>query len=306
MTDITLLDGGMGQELIKRAGGVATPLWSTQSLLDAPQIVAEVHRDYANAGATVATTNSYALHRDRLRGSDSNHYASKGTALPNMEDQLGTLVQASLDAASGVRGQLRVAGSIGPLGASYRADLLPDHGAAVALYREVSQLLCASVDLLLFETLASVAAGRAALEAGRSTGLPVWLAFTVDDSDGSRLRSGEAVSEAVALGQDADAILINCSVPEVIPAALSAFQNSKKPFGAYANGFTEITKAFLDGDTTANDLSARADLSPTSYADHAMGWLDQGATILGGCCEVGPAHIQELANRLRAKGHRIV
>ncbi|MEL7089528.1 MAG: homocysteine S-methyltransferase family protein, partial [Planctomycetota bacterium] len=67
---ITILDGGMGQELVRHAGK-ATPLWATQALLDDPSLVARVHADYAAAGATVATTNTYAVHRDRLRGGES-------------------------------------------------------------------------------------------------------------------------------------------------------------------------------------------------------------------------------------------
>jgi S-methylmethionine-dependent homocysteine/selenocysteine methylase len=37
-----------------------------------------------------------------------------------------------------------------------------------------------------------------------------------------------------------------------------------------------------------------------------MGWVAQGATIVGGCCEVGPDHIAELASQLRATGHQII
>ena len=53
-------------------------------------------------------------------------------------------------------------------------------------------------------------------------------------------------------------------------------------------------------------LSPRRDLGPEAYAGFALGWVDQGATIVGGCCEVGPAHITELARALRAAGHTIV
>jgi len=62
---ITILDGGMGQELIKRSG-VTTSLWSVQSLLDNPELVGQVHRDYFDAGAVVATTNTYSVLPDRL------------------------------------------------------------------------------------------------------------------------------------------------------------------------------------------------------------------------------------------------
>lgn len=306
MSKITLLDGGMGQELIRRAGGVATPLWSTQALLDDPGMVTAVHRDYADAGASVATTNTYALHRDRLRGGASNHYAADGIVLPDLEDQLGALIETATTAAASVRTGRRVAGAIGPLGASYRADLLPPHEKAVAQFAEVAALLAPAVDLLNFETVPSVAAARACLEAGRATGLPVWLSFTVDDADGTRLRSGEPVAAALEVAGQADAALINCSMPEAIPAALAQLLPCGKPVGAYANGFTRITPAFIAGQTTADDLSAREDMTPAVYADHAMNWVDQGATIIGGCCEVGPAHIKEIAKRLHAAGHEIV
>jgi homocysteine S-methyltransferase len=45
-------------------------------------------------------------------------------------------------------------------------------------------------------------------------------------------------------------------------------------------------------------------MGPAAYADHAMRWIDQGATIIGGCCETGPAHIAEIDARLRAAGLR--
>lgn len=305
MSEITLLDGGMGQELIRRAGGVATPLWSTQALLDDPGMVAAVHRDYAAAGATVASTNTYALHRDRLRGGASNHYAAEGIVLPDLEDQLAALIETATTAAASVRKGRRVAGAIGPLGASYRADLLPSHAEAVAQFAEIAGLLAPAVDLLNFETVPSIAAAHACLEAGRSTGLPVWLSFTVDDADGTRLRSGEPVADAQEIAGQADAALINCSMPEAIPAALDQLLPCGKPVGAYANGFTQITAAFIAGQTTADDLSARTDLTPETYANHAMAWVDQGATLIGGCCEVGPAHIKEIATRLRAAGYTI-
>ena len=77
-------------------------------------------------------------------------------------------------------------------------------------------------------------------------------------------------------------------------------------FGAYANGFTEISEGFLEDAPTVDALSQRTDLGPDAYADIAMSWVDQGATIIGGCCEVGPAHIAVLADRLRAAGYEIV
>ncbi|MDM7969746.1 MAG: homocysteine S-methyltransferase family protein [Paracoccaceae bacterium] len=296
MTKITLLDGGMGQELVHRSGDRPTPLWSTQVMVDHPGIVQAVHADYFAAGATIATTNSYAVHHDRLAG----------TLLEGQFDALIALSLAEAQAARAAHGSGRIAGSIGPLIASYRPDIHPAHDIAVPLYAEVANALAKGCDLIICETVASIAHAKAALEGASQSGKPVWLSLTVNDTDGTRLRSGEALSDVLAIAGDAAAILINCSMPEAIPAALDILAQGDKPFGAYANGFTKITEAFLAHKPTVDALSARQDLGPEAYAKHAMGWIAQGATIVGGCCEVGPAHITELAAQIRAAGHEVV
>ena len=77
-----------------------------------------------------------------------------------------------------------------------------------------------------------------------------------------------------------------------------------RPAGAYANGFQPIPEAFKLGETV-DMLTARTDLDPAAYARFAMGWVEAGARIVGGCCEVGPAHIAELARRLAETGREI-
>lgn len=290
MTDIILLGGGMGQELIHRAGDNPTPLWSTQVMIDHPGLVAEVHADYRKAGSMVHTTNTYAILRDRLEGT-------------GMEGQFEALYAAALKEAQGLG---VIAGSIGPIGASYRPDLFPPHDEAVAIYSEIARILAPSVDLLIGETVASVAHARALLEAAAATGKPVWLAVTVDDADGTRLRSGEPLADVFGVADAAGAILANCSFPEAVDEAMGVLATGNKPFGGYANGFTKISDGFLGDRPTVDALTARQDLDPDAYARFAMGWIAQGATIVGGCCEVGPAHIARLADEIRAAGHTIV
>ena len=77
------------------------------------------------------------------------------------------------------------------------------------------------------------------------------------------------------------------------------------PFGAYANGFSQISGLPLPDDDEAPDYTHRHDLTPEKYADFALRWVAMGAALVGGCCEVGPAHIRHLAERLRAEGHQI-
>lgn len=296
MTEITLLDGGMGQELVHRAGDTATPLWSTQVMIDHPGMVEAVHNDYFNAGATIATSNTYAIHRDRLEGT---RYADQFVEL-----NLAAMTEAK--AAAAHFKDVRIAGAIGPLKASYRPDLHPDYDTAFKIYREKAVLTAPYCDLILCETVASISHARSVLDAALVSGKPVWLALTVDDTDGTRLRSGEPLADVLPHVAKASALLINCSVPEAIKPALEILQGAGLPLGAYANGFERITEAFLGDKPTVDTLNARRDLTPDAYADHVMGWIDQGATIVGGCCEVGPSHIKEIAARLRAAGHTIV
>lgn len=297
MADITLLDGSIGQELVKRSGDRATPLWSTRVMIDHPDLVAEVHRDYFRRGATVATTNTYAVHRSRL-------------VRVGMEDQMSTLIDTALTQAERARAETegRIAGVLGPLLASYRPDLNPDPADAAEKFAELVAMMAARVDLFLIETVSSIQEAEGALRGTAGCGKPVWLSLSVNDDDGGLLRSGEALADIAPLVEEfsPDAVLINCSRPEAIPAALEILSGMKRPFGAYANGFTHISDGFLEDAPTVDALQQRHDLGPKAYADLGMRWVDQGATIVGGCCEIGPDHIEELANRLRAAGHNIV
>ena len=294
-TQITVLDGGLGQELVKRYGQPPTPLWSTQVMLEQPGLVGELHADFYTAGAHIATTNSYTMHRDRLRGTPYEH-------------QLKDLCKAAVEEASRVRpiGK-QIAASIGPLGGSYRIIEYDSLAEAAALYEEKATNL-EGVDLYIIETVASLDHARAALEGvTRVATKPVWLAVTVDDSDGTLLRSGEAVADvcAIALEFNVAAILANCSAPEAIPAALEIFEGTGLPYGAYANGFTHIDEAFLVPNATVTALKARTDLNPIVYSKHALSWVAQGATILGGCCETGPEHIAAMVAALTEAGYDI-
>ncbi|SLN58685.1 homocysteine S-methyltransferase family protein [Ruegeria meonggei] len=297
MADITLLDGSIGQELVKLCGDSPTPLWSTQVMIDQPDLVGDVHRAYFQRGATVATTNTYAVHRSRL-------------VREGIEDQLANLINTALSQAEQARSATggRIAGALGPLLASYRPDLKPDVDEAAGKFAELVDLMSDHVDLFLIETVSSVQEAEGAMQGTAQAGKPVWLALSVMDGDGTRLRSGEALSDIapVVASYAPQAVLINCTRPEAVLPALEIIARMGPPFGAYANGFTGITQGFLEEAPTVDALQQRLDLGPDAYADHAMRWVEQGATIVGGCCEVGPDHIQTLAQRLRAAGHRIV
>lgn len=298
MSEITLLDGSIGQEIVKRSGDRATHLWSTSVMMERPEVVGEIHLDYFKCGATIATTNSYAVWPDRLMraGLEAEHLHLLDTAA------------AQAVAAQKAHGAGRIAGSLGPLGATYRPDIVIPLEEAAETYRVNAERLLPNVDLFLIETVSSIHAARGALMGTLGLGKPVWLSFTVDDDDGTKLRSGESVSDIAELISDLrpDALLLNCSTPEAISQGLPLLAELGLPFGAYANGFTRISEGFLKEAPTVDALEQRTDLGPEAYTRFAMDWIDMGASIVGGCCEVGPEHIAELAQQIKAAGHTIV
>ena len=130
--------------------------------------------------------------------------------------------------------------------------------------------------------------------------------MSVMDEDGTRLRSGEPLAEGAKAAKEegAAAVMVNCSWPEAVSQAMPVLAETGLPFGGFANGFTKIDALEIGG--TVDGLKARTDLGPDQYADHAMAWVQAGASIVGGCCEVGPAHIEKLAMRLNEAGHKVV
>lgn len=284
---VTLLDGGMGEELRRRSSVADHPLWSAQALVEAPDLVRAVHCDFIEAGADVVTANTYAIVRRRL-------------AAVGLEGQFAELnrqaAQLAREARDAAGRDVRIAGSLPPQYGSYRPDTVRPLAEIEPLYREQAEVLAPHVDLFICETMSGIEEARAAASGAAATGKPVWIAWTLDDNSAA-LRSGETVEDAVAALDDlpVDAFLANCCAPESITRAMPALVRmaGDRPAGGYGNGFAAIP-ADWTVESGVDRLGARADLDPAAYAEHAATWIAEGARIVGGCCKIGPEHIAAL------------
>ena len=297
MSDVVLLDGGMGMELLHRSENKTPALWSADYLLSEPELVTQIHRDYIDAGASVITTNSYSASFTRM-------------AMVGMEDKVPLLQQRACELAALARHQagrphVAIAGSLPPLNGTYRPDRVRDFELNLAEYRKLAALQAPYVDLFICETMSTAQEARAAAQAASEHNKPVWVSWSLQD-DGPCLRSGETIAQAFAAlaGLPIGAVLVNCCPPESISGAMPALRATGLPAGGYANGFVAIPQTFLPG-KTREQLSSRTDLGPAEYVGFADAWLSHGASIMGGCCEVGPAHIRAMRNQLLAQGHAI-
>ena len=285
-----LLDGGTGRELLFRGVPLSGEVWSANALISAPDTVCRIHQDYIAAGADVITTNTYGVIREDLaRAGIENRFA-----------ELTELACAlAVEARERAQKPVWIAGSLPPLRGSFRPDQVGPEAEIAPLYREQADIMADRIDLFICETMSSAAEGRMAAEAAAATGKPVWVSWTLHETQPGRLRSGEDVALAAQAlaGLDIDGMLVNCCAPERADQAMGALAaTGARIFGAYANTFTPIPEDWrLDGSGESDGLlSLRGDLEPEAYAVHAVRWLDAGATVVGGCCGTRPAHIAEI------------
>ncbi|MEN5300704.1 homocysteine S-methyltransferase family protein [Pseudomonas sp. TWI628] len=293
---MVVLDGGMGRELQRSGAPFRQPEWSALALSEAPEAVVGVHAAFITAGAQVITSNSYAVVPFHI---GEERFAKEGLQLATVA---GQLARRAADASAQ---PVQVAGSLPPLFGSYRPDLFQPERVAEVL-TPLLQGLAPHVDLWLAETQSAIAEVRAIHSHLPADGKPFWVSFTLQDEDVDavpRLRSGEPVADAIeaVAGLGVAAVLFNCSQPEVIGAALDVARSviearqADIAIGAYANAFPPQPK-----EATANDGldELREDLDPPGYLVWARDWRARGASLIGGCCGIGPEHIAEIKRGL--------
>lgn len=283
------MDGGMGRLLEEMGAPFRQPEWSALALMEAPDYVSKAHQAFVDAGAEILITNSYALVPFHI-GQDK--FDSDGRSLIKLAGQIAR------DVADANNTNIKIAGSIPPVLGSYRPDFF-DADRALEIYTPLIEEQDPYIDYWLIETVSCTEEVKTIHSLLNKNKKPYWVSYTLADRDGEdispHIRSGESVEVAVqtALDVNAGAILFNCSQPEEMVPALEIIKNMNIgiPYGCYANAFPAIKK-----DARANDGVSilREDLCPASYLQLAQKWQGLGASIIGGCCGIGPSHIREL------------
>ncbi|WP_018236988.1 homocysteine S-methyltransferase family protein [Ensifer sp. BR816] len=301
MSQIRILDGGMSRELIRLGAELRQPEWSALALMDSPEIVGRVHREFIDAGADVITANSYALvpfHIGEAR------FHSEGRSLIALA---GKLAREAADDTTDR--EILVAGSLPPIFGSYEPERF-DPSRVHDYLKVLVDGLAPYVDVWLGETLSLIAEADAVRAAVAATGKPFWISFTLADDAGAleggepKLRSGETVAAAAGwlAGSGAEALLFNCSRPEVMARAVAVAAGTFRErqanigIGVYANAF-ETEEA--EGAANETLHHTRTDLTADRYSRFACDWVEAGASIVGGCCGIGARHIHNLARSFK-------
>mmetsp|Transcript_12364 Transcript_12364/g.40686 ORF Transcript_12364/g.40686 Transcript_12364/m.40686 type:complete len:315 (+) Transcript_12364:34-978(+) len=304
-----VLDGGFGHLLKERGAGSFRA--AALANIEQPALVQELHSEYLRAGADCITTNNF-------------------VAVPAVLDPISVpfteavaasarIAREAVDS-SGLAHAL-VAGSLPPLGPTYDpAGAGTDPEALRETYKRIARELVPHCDVLLCETMSTLAEARAAAEAASAAGAPeIWVSFTLRDTySDPRLRDGTPLATAAETLLSSriprvNGLLANCCAPFAADAAVPVLARSAEScpvrVGAYANGFRCTTDEWLAGGdearpraTDPREYDADGVVSVEAYSAHAREWRRAGASVVGGCCGTSPAHTRALAEALRGEG----
>ena len=291
----------MGTEL--RARGVEVPshtesIWSALALKNNSQEIIEVHKDYIDAGSDYITINNYAVTKPLL-------------ARKNLENEFKDLTGKAIDLAKEAilskGSNTKIAASFPPLETSYRPDLVPSKKILQNYYAEFAETLTGKVDFIICETMTTAEEGRIALEMAKRTNLPVWLGWTLMGNRLNKLPSGENLLDATkyCLDLSPDAVLLNCCGINLITEGLKELQKLQLeiPVGGFANN--ERINKFSDTDsivTNAEEIHYMnsSEVNELEYLEEVKKWIEQGATIVAGCCRTRPSHIKVIKDAINS------
>ena len=277
-----ILDGATGSNL--QNAGMPVGVCPEQWILEHPQTMIDLQRAYVEAGTQILLAPTFTANRIKLE--------EYGLAdeLVEMNQQL---VAISKEAAGGkalVAGDITMTGQqLYPMGELQFEEL-------VDIYKEQVKVVAdAGVDLFIIETMMSLQETRAAVLAIRETcDLPIMASMTYNE-DGRSLYGTDPVTAVVTLQSlGADAVGMNCSTgpEEMLEPIRQTVEYAYVPVLAKPNaGLPELEDGVTVYKTT-----------PEEFAEVGAKLIEEGVSIIGGCCGTTPAHIKALADKVKPMG----
>ena len=287
-----ILDGGMGQELLARGMKPKGTLWSANAILDSDyhKLLEDTHKDFVKAGAEVIVTTTFTTRRKRLRDN-------------NLEDKFEYLNKKAGEIAANVKKEfpnIKIAGGLPPQHLTYEEDKRSEKE-IIKDFNEQAKLLDEYVDFYYFDVWSSIKEFKCGIEAIKEFNKPYLVGIHI--SEGTNLPSGEKISEIKnILDDNLLGVMLSCVSPENYELNLEELKKLDVPFGFKLNGFKTTkpkngyTANYLKTKGNPNEfLGHRLDLTPEKIQEIAKKFKEHGATIIGGCCETRPSHIEAMA-----------
>jgi len=276
------LDGGLSTALENNGNKLTTSLWTGELIRTNPAQITKAHLDFINAGAQIIITSSYQL-----------SYTGCGARGWSEDETNQALIASTLLAKNAVSESgkdVKVAASVGPYGASLAdgSEYKGNYGVSKQVLKDfhakrLEVLISTSPDYLALETMPDTFEVEVLLDLLNDCPIPFWVSYSC--KEGNQTNAGQDFQSAVDLAQSAMAVGINCTKPELITDLLRSAK-SDKPYVVYPN-----SGRIWDAENKVWTGSAAIGFSDELVSQ----WIKAGAEIVGGCCGIGAAEIEQLA-----------
>jgi len=292
-----ILDGGMGQELLKRGLKPQGTLWSAAALIEEKyhQLVIDTHLDFINAGADVIVTTTFTTRRNRLiQNKCEEHFEYVNTKAVELALKARDISKKNILVAGGLPGQKQ----------TYSANLGDDLNLIEKNFYDQAKLLKSNIDFFYLDVMGSGKECEIALKTIKSFNLPVLVGVHIRKN--GKLPSGENISDIVKKYKEEIwlGIIAACVHPESYEIINKELKNLNIPYGFKLNAFKNIPDDYAarepsiwgKGGNPTKILGSRTDINVNKFYEFVKKFKDAGATILGGCCEIRPSHISKISN----------
>ena len=294
---VRILDGGMGQELLAKGLKAKGSLWSATALIYEKyhHLVVNAHLDFIKSGADVIVTNNFSTRRVRMVQNNVEElfdYANEKA------------VELALKAKEISKKNILIAGSLPAQNDTYALDPRDKNIIEKGFYDQ-AKLLKPFIDFFYLDVLCGSKECEIALNVTEKFNLPVLIGLHIKKN--GRLPSGESITEVVkkCKSKSLIGIISACVSPEIIESTVNEMKDLKIPFGYKANLWKAEEPVPVHkfaspmdkiGANPTETMGTRDDYTDIRFLEFSKKMMDKGATILGGCCETKPFHIQKISS----------
>ncbi len=289
-----ILDGGSGQTLLEMGLKPEGRLWSATALINKSlhKMIINMHLDFINAGSDLIVTSNFSVRKRRLLEYNKLDFFEQAT-------NDSALLANKAKRISGK--DVLIAGSLPTQQIVYFSERVADDKEIFDGFNETANILNSNVDLFYLDVLSSINEIKIACEAIKNFKKPILIGVHLNKK--GFLPSGETIEDLIPITNDHNCcgIIAACVSPEIVNLAIPKFTNQNLPFGFKVNAFKDISEDNpLDADSNYNGYpteryGTRADeFNPDVFKKYVETKLRDGATLLGGCCEIKPRHIKTL------------
>ena len=292
-----ILDGGMGQALLAKGLNPKGSLWSATALIEKKyhQLVIDTHLDFIRSGADVIVTNNFSTRRVRMIQNKVEEYFDYAN------EKAGEL---ALKAKEISKKNILIAGSLPAQNDTYALDPRDKNIIEKGFYDQ-AKLLKPFIDFFYLDVLCGSKECEIALNVTEKFNLPVLIGLHIKKN--GRLPSGESITEVVkkCKSKSLIGIISACVSPEIIESTVNEMKDLKIPFGYKANLWKAEEPVPVHkfaspmdkiGANPTETMGTRDDYTDIRFLEFSKKMMDKGATILGGCCETKPFHIQKISS----------